>query len=80
MGICLHHVEAIDLSSLIPSLYVVKEGDTYPVMDSPIHGNHYGAGCNSVLHCVHKLVVFVSTCIFLPMLVAQIDLSVVATL
>ena len=49
---------AIHFSSLISSLYVVKKSGkrkTYHVMDSPIHGEHDGASCNSVLHCVCKL-------------------------
>ena len=42
---------------------MVPEDKTYPVMDSPIHGEHDGASCNSVLHCVGKLQpFFVSTC------------------
>ena len=49
---------AIDFSSLISSLYAVRvaiEETTYPVMDSPIHGEHNGASCNSVLHCICKV-------------------------
>ena len=58
MGNCLRHVEAVDFSSLILSLYVVKKGGrrkSHHVMDSAIHGEHDGASCNSVLHCVCKL-------------------------
>ena len=68
MCVCLCHVEAVvrdRFSSLISSLYVVKKGGRrkcHHVMDSPIRGEHDGASCNSVLHCVCKLVVFVSTC------------------
>ena len=48
----------INFSSLISSLYVVKKGGrrkTHHAMDSPIHSEHDGASCNSVLHCVCKL-------------------------
>ena len=57
MGICLHHIETIVRGqALISSLYVVKKGDRrkiYRVMDSPIHGEHNDASCNSIdLYCI----------------------------
>ena len=48
----------IDFSSLILSLYVVKKGGkrkNTPCNGLPIHGEHDGASCNPVLHCVCKL-------------------------
>jgi len=42
---------AIDFSSQISFLYMVKEGDTvknYPVMDAPVHDKHNGANYNPV--------------------------------
>ena len=59
MSIYLRYVKAIDLSSLISSLYVVKKSDkgkTYPA--NPIYGEHVGASCYSVYHCVRKLKAF----------------------
>ena len=34
---------------------MVIEEETYPVMDSPIHGEYNGAGYNSVLHYICKV-------------------------
>jgi len=51
MAVCLCHVETIDFSSQILSLYMVKEGDTrktYPVINVPVHGEHDGTSYNSV--------------------------------
>ena len=61
MGVCLRHVEMIvcnqsfftDFASVCSE--EVIEGKTYPVMDSPIHGEHDGASCNYALHCICKL-------------------------
>jgi len=38
----------IDFSSQISSLYMVKEGKIYPVIDAPVHSKHDGASYNSV--------------------------------
>ena len=62
MGICLRHVEAVvrdrffftDFVSVCSLKKLVGE-KTHHVMDSPIHGEHNGASCNSVLRCVCKL-------------------------
>jgi len=37
---------AIDFSSKISSLYMVKEGDTEKVIDVPVHGKHDGVSYN----------------------------------
>ena len=64
MGICLCHVEVVVhdrfffTDFVYVQLYVVKKGcrrKTHHVMDSPIHGEHDDASCNSVLHWVGKL-------------------------
>jgi len=39
---------AIDFSSQISSLYMVKEGETYPVIDDPVYGEHDSVSYNSV--------------------------------
>ena len=66
-GICLHHIKqlyAIDLSSLISLLYVVKKGDKRK-MNSPIHGDYDGASCNTVSNI--QPTIFVNACnIYFP--------------
>ena len=52
---------AIDITSLILSYYVMKKvigKNSQQAVDFPIHGKDNGAGCSSVLHCVHKLQLF----------------------
>ena len=58
MGICLCHVKVVVRDRFFSTDFVSvcsEEEKTHHVMDSPIHGEHDGASCNSVLHCVCKL-------------------------
>ena len=55
MGACLHHVQAINLSSLMSSLYVVKKGDRRKFLSGNGLPYSNGVSCNSVLQCVCKL-------------------------
>ena len=62
MGICLRHVETIvrDRFFLIDFAFVCKviHRKTYPGFDSPIHGEHNGANCNSAHPFSFKLSLF----------------------
>ena len=62
MSICLRHVEAIVCNHfflhgfcLCIQLRRVSKGQTYPVIDSPVHGEHGGENCSSVPQFVGKL-------------------------
>ena len=67
----------IDLSLLISPLYVGDTRKTYPVIDSPIHGEQNGANCNPVSHSSTIILV---CAFFFPILPVQINFSVFAAL
>jgi len=56
----------IDFSSQILSLYMVKEGKTYPVIDVSIHGKHDGTIYSSMWHSIRKLHLFLLVPFRLP--------------
>ena len=57
MSVCLRHVEAFVHNRFFFTnfAFVWSKGQTYPVIDSPVHGKHDGETFSSVPQSVGKL-------------------------